>query len=141
VSGLWTPSGEHVPERDEPGAPPDAPSPEEEAAVAEELRRVRQEIAGTPVADIIANHAVGLWQLAILHLTPEDGDPSLEEAALAIDALAALVEQLGDRLGHHAEALREALTQLRLAFVEVRNRAGGDAPGGADSDEAGVTPE
>ena len=97
------------------------PSPEELEA---EMRRARDELTSVPVADIIANHAVGLWQLAVLHLTPEPGadgsvEPHLQEAGLAIDAFAALVEGLGDRLEPHAEAMREALTQLRLAFVEV----------------------
>jgi len=130
VSGLWTPSGEHVPSGDvEPetdddfGDDLDEELTEEE--VADELRRVRAEISSTPVADIVANHAVGLWQLAVLHLTPEAGaEPRLDEAGLAIDALAALVDGLGDRLGEHAQSLRDGLTQLRLAFVELQNRAG-----------------
>jgi len=130
VSGLWTPSGEHVPSGDvEPetdddfGDDLDEELTEEE--VADELRRVRAEISSTPVADIVANHAVGLWQLAVLHLTPEAGaEPRLGKAGLAIDALAALVDGLGDRLGEHAQSLRDGLTQLRLAFVELQNRAG-----------------
>ena len=129
MSGIWTPSGEHVPEHHEaPGASPGAgaASPEDEAALAEEMRRrVRAELVGTPVADIVANHALGLWQLAVLHLTPEAGDdPDLEQAAIAIDAMAGIVDGLGDRLGSSAEPLREALAQLRLAYVQVRDRSG-----------------
>jgi hypothetical protein len=133
VSGLWTPSGEHrpEPERGESAPPPgggDAGSPEDEAALAEELRRVRAELASTPVSNIVTNHAVGLWQLAVLHLTPEEGEtPNLDEAGLAIDAMASLVEGLGDRLGENAEPLRDALAQLRLAFVQIRDRGPGDA--------------
>jgi hypothetical protein len=64
-----------------------------------------------------------LWQLAVLHLTPEEGEtPNLAEAALAIDAMAAIVDGLGDRLGESAEALRDALAQLRVAYVQVRDR-------------------
>jgi hypothetical protein len=92
--------------------------------MAEELRRVRAELAATPVADLLANHAIGMWQLAVLHLTPEEGTaPNLEEASLAIDAMAALVEGIGDRLGDNADPLRDALSQLQLAFVQVRERA------------------
>jgi hypothetical protein len=130
VSGLWTPSGEHRPdagaddavdEAEDPSAGPAIPhSEEQDAQVHEELRRVRAELAGTPVADLVANHAIGLWQLAVLHLTPEEGDSvRLDEAGLAIDAMAAIVEGLGDRLGESAEPLREALAQLRMAFVRV----------------------
>lgn len=124
MSGLWTPSGENVPGPPEPGAPAGPRGDADEAALAEELHRVREEITRTPVIDIIANHAVGLWQLAVLHLTPEEGEgPRLDEAGLAIDAFAAIVEGLGERLGPHAEPLRDALTQLRLAYVQVRDRS------------------
>jgi hypothetical protein len=136
VSSLWTPSGEHrPPEEHEPGspgatadAPTDAGVEPDDAELRDELRRVRTELAGTPVADLVANHAIGLWQLAVLHLTPDAGAPvRLDEAGLAIDAMAALVEGLGERLGDRAEPLREALAQLRVAFVQVSERAGGPA--------------
>jgi hypothetical protein len=89
------------------------------------MLRARAELASVPVADIVANHAVGLWQLAVLHLTPDPGpdgrptEPRLDEAGLAIDAFAALVDGLGARLAPNDEALRDALAQLRLAFVQV----------------------
>ena len=136
MSSLWTPSGEHRP--DEPAAPSTpggdrgggggggrrgGGSDPDEAAVAEELRRVRAELAATPIVDLIANHCVGLWQLAVLHMVPEgDEPPHLADAALAIDALAGVVEGLGDRLERHAEPLRDALAQLRMAYVQVQER-------------------
>jgi hypothetical protein len=128
VSGLWTPSGEGLPESGaETAASGVGPDAAEQAAVEEELRRVRAEIAETPAVDIVANHAIGLWQLAVLHLNPEAGQPlRLAEAAVAIDAMGGIVEALGDRLGEHAEPLRGAVTQLRLAFVEVQRQASGE---------------
>jgi hypothetical protein len=132
VSSLWTPSGEHEPEPDpernpEPagGMPPEAEAMEMSPEQYEELLRARAELAAIPVADIVANHAIGLQQLAVIHLLPDPGpdgtpgEPRLAEAGLAIDALGALVDTLGDRLAPHHEALREAVTQLRLAFVEL----------------------
>ena len=77
--------------------------------------RARAELAAIPVADIVANHAVGLWQLAVLHLMPDPdpdglpGPPRLDEARLAIDALGALVDGLGDRLAPTTKP-RDALT-------------------------------
>jgi len=144
VSSLWTPSGEHVPNEDDndrtartgraQGDPGDAAErapagsasdPAASEAVEEELARVRAELASTPVADVIANHAIGLWQLAVLHLAPEEGQAvRLDEAGLAIDAMAAIVEGLGDRLGESAEPLRDALAQLRVAYVQIGERAG-----------------
>ena len=136
MSTLWTPGGEHEPDdREGPGPPADAggAGPDDEAA-REQLRQLREQLAATPVADIIANHAIGLWELALLHLSPDEGmPPDLDEARLAVDGVAALVEGLGDRLGRHEEPLREALAQLRLAFVEISRRAGADT----GDDEAG----
>lgn len=129
MSSLWTPSGEHRPEPSGPSGPPESAPPGAPGApgdtgadpeLTEELDRLREQLAATPVADIVANHAVGLWQLAIVHLVPEAGAaPRLGEARLAIDAMAALVEGLADRLGEHAGPLRDALAQLRLAYVQV----------------------
>jgi hypothetical protein len=129
MSGLWTPSGEHVPESERgERAQSGGPSEAERAELEAELRRVRAEIASTPAVDIVANHAIGLWQLAVLHLNPDEGQsPNLSEAAVAIDAMGGIVDALGDRLGDHAAPLRDAVTQLRLAFVEVQRRATGTA--------------
>jgi hypothetical protein len=133
VSSLWTPSGEHQPPSGsppgaggDPPSPPDGgpdPSPEE----IEALREVHARLVATPVEDVIANHALGLWQVALVHLgviTPPDETgtppaPDLAAAGLAIDAMAALVDGLGPRLGVHEEVLRDALTQAQMLFVEV----------------------
>jgi hypothetical protein len=77
---------------------------------------------------IVATHALAPWALAVLHLSPPGGEaPDLEYAPLAIDALGELVEGRGPRLGRHEEPLREALSELRLAFVEMSRRAEGGA--------------
>jgi hypothetical protein len=137
VSTLWTPSGDHEPEPARRTTPRGDESSPEELEIEAEMRAARAELISAPVADIVANHAVGLWQLAVLHLMPEptpDGIPTaprLDEAGLAIDALAALVDGLGARLAPHDEALRDALSQLRLAYVQVSGvqvSHAGDAP-------------
>jgi hypothetical protein len=146
VSGLWTPggSGETPQPSDAPAGPPGGPaggmpggeppegpppSPEELAAV----RELHDRLAATPVADVIVNHAIGIWQLALVHLgvvTPPDEQgrrpaPDLASAGLAIDALAALVDGVGDRLGEGEEMLREALQQAQMLFVEIADATDG----------------
>lgn len=137
MSGLWTPGGE-VPSTPivgepaagpgdlggpgGPGGPP--PSPEEVAA----MRQLLRQLAAVPMAEHVVRHVEGLLELAALHLNGfEDVPPNLGEAAVAIDAIAGIVDALGDRLGANAQALRDLVAQLRLAWVEVQGQLGGDA--------------
>jgi hypothetical protein len=89
-------------------------------------------VAAAPAAQVVANHAMGLYELAAIHLSSQP--PRFDDAALAIDALGALVEGLDARLGEAAPVLREALQQIRLAFVQLKaatspgERAADDSP-------------
>lgn len=87
------------------------------AALAEARRRLAQ----VPAQVVVANHAMGLFELAAIHLSSEP--PNLPDSSLAIDALACLVEGLRDRLGDDAGTLVDALANIRLAFVEVSGRS------------------
>lgn len=105
----------------------DSLSPEERARAEEfigERAQAQQRIADTPAEALVANHAVGLYDLAAIKLSVQP--PALDEARLAIDALAALLDATGDRLGEPAGQLRQAVDQLRMAWVQVRDAAGGD---------------
>lgn len=83
----------------------------------------RSRLAEVPVEVMVTNHAVGLYELAAIHLSATP--PRLFESALAIDALACLVEGLGARLGEEYPVLSEALSNIRLAFVQIK----GSQPG------------
>lgn len=127
MSGLWTPSGgDPTGDRTPPDVPVDGaepPSPEEIAAI----RDLHAQLVAAPVLDVIVNHALGIWQLALVHLgvvTPPDEQgnlpqPDLASAGLAIDTLAAIVDGLGERLGEHEVTLRDALAQAQMLFVEI----------------------
>jgi hypothetical protein len=101
------------------------------------MEELRDQLAATPAAVVVANHAFGLFELAALHLSLQP--PQLEQARLAIDALAALVDGLGSRLGDAAPQLSDGLSQLRMAFVQIhaaeQSRAGQGA-GGAGAGES-----
>lgn len=143
---LWTPGGEHEVPRDRPtepaptgpapagGAPIDldpeteaalaAMSPEERAQAEQmiaEMAQARAEIASTPAAVVVANHAMGLYELAAIHLSQQP--PNLPEAGVAVDALAALTKALEGRLGDNEATLNQALNQLQMAFVELTRQA------------------
>ena len=83
------------------------------------------ELAAAPAMVVVANHVVGLFQLAAIHLNQDP--PHLEDGRLAIDAVKGVLDAVGERLGDDGEALRTGLTQLQLAYVELHRRSEGGA--------------
>jgi hypothetical protein len=110
-----------------PGAPSlDDLSPEERATAEElaaELAEARSRIAETPAAVVVANHAMGLYELAAIHLSNDP--PNLKQAKVAIDAMAAIIDALPGRLDEYEETLRQARTQIQLAYVELNSKSAG----------------
>ncbi len=133
MSSFWTPSGEHeVPNEDNEGAAFDPQvsgavdaeiDPETAAAMEQQLLEAQEQLLSVPAGQIVANHVIGLFELAALHLRVDP--PNLDEARLPIDAMGILVEQLGEQLPEH-QTLAAALHQIRLAFVEVQNQTPDD---------------
>ena len=113
------PPGASAPPQRVHGADLGEPSPEEQAAMAEQLAELRRELLATPPEIVVANHAYGLFELAAIHLSQRP--PALEHARLAIDAMAAIVEGLTGRLGDVEASLKDALAQVRMAFVQISN--------------------
>ena len=140
MSSIWTPSGEYRPQ-DEPegsgiargggaaggGAPPGPDDgPPITAEELEAMQRLHEQLRATPAVDIVANHVVQLFQLAVIYLgasagavDPENNEPSadLVQAGIVIDTMAAIVDGLGPRLVQHEQTLRDALTQLQLLWI------------------------
>ena len=73
-----------------------------------------------PASVVVANHAMGLYELAALHLASQP--PNFTAATVAIDALGALLDGMQGRLGEPEATLREAMSQIRMAFVQLKNR-------------------
>ncbi len=143
MSSLWTPGGE-VPvsresqasqksssDQSDQGFPPEfgdidpeslTPEQREQLqAAAQEMARVRAEVLQTPAVEVIANHLMGFFELGAIHLSQET--PNFAQATIAIDSLDAVVSALGDRLGEHQETLESALAQIKMAFVQLKERA------------------
>lgn len=126
MSSLWTPGGEHpVDPSSSPQDPPvdpslEALSPEDREkaeAMAREMAAVQEQLASAPASVVVANHLMGFYELAAIHLSQQP--PNLSEASVAIDALAAVVDTLPGRLGEAEATMRDALHQIRLAYVAV----------------------
>lgn len=141
MSSLWTPGGEHpvgdardeAPTQQAPtaAAPGDDADPlaglsPEERARAEEMMsdmaQAQQQLLEAPPETVVANHAIGLYELAAIHLQAES--PDLEAAKLAIDAMALMVEGLEGRLGEAEATLRDAKGQIQMAFVQINDQLG-----------------
>jgi hypothetical protein len=135
MSSLWTPSGEHPVDDEGPGrgtgraAPADAGGPGDDERAATEasaqVEELRRQLAATPAEVVVANHCYGLFELATVYLSQQP--PLFEQARLAIDALGVLVDGLGVRLGETESALKDALAQIRLAFVQLAAASEADA--------------
>ncbi|MEE2682732.1 MAG: hypothetical protein VYD77_02230 [Actinomycetota bacterium] len=140
---LWTPDGEHevnqqkevVNEHDGsgdgeledlPGFDDLTPEQQEQArAMAAELAEARRRLAETPAAEVIANHVMGIYELAAIHLSSEP--PNLEEAKVAIDAMSAITTSLQNRLGQNESVLRDALQQIQMAYVQMAGSSSEEA--------------
>jgi len=156
MSSLWTPGGERPvntgPTQPEPSAGGDAAGNDptgdplraaaaslgvdldsltedergELRAELEEMMRVRREIAATPAAEMVSNHLIRFLDLATIYLEAEP--PAFGEAATAIEAFRAVLDGVGDRLGDHRPMLTEALGQIQMIFVQVKQAHEGHTP-------------
>lgn len=161
MSTLWTPGGEVPVDRNPP--PPDAGpaedsgsgekagagaaaapkadlddlSPEEREQAEQMIRDMadaRERLLSAPAAAVVANHGMGLYELAALHLTQQP--PNFSEAVVAIDAMGAVTGALAGRLGDAEATLNDALGQIRKAYVQLKSQtaASGEAQA-ADSEK------
>jgi hypothetical protein len=153
MSSLWTPSGEHFPKKEDgeaggPAAqnPPPAqnappaqnlpPPPNDSVGIPSaeaqaEFDAMRRQLASTPAEVVMANHCYGIFELATIYLSNKP--PMLFEARLAIDGLGALLTGVKGRLGEAEPSLLEALSQLRLAFVQLEGAERAAAESAANS--------
>jgi hypothetical protein len=97
------------------------------AALEEELKRVR-------VEQVVTEATVSILNVAVLRagLVPgSEGEQDLQQTRLGIEAVRALLPLVEQALGaEQARPIRDALTQLQMAYV----RAVGGPPGAAAPD-------
>jgi hypothetical protein len=101
---------------------------------------MQRELANAPVEVVVANHCYGLFELAAVYLSQVP--PLLPQARLSIDALACLVDGLKGRLGEAEGPLKDGLSQLQLAYVQIdaAQRAGAEVATSAGVNGASEAP-
>ena len=113
----------------------DSLSPEEREQAEQYIRELaesRERLKAVPASVVVANHAMGLYELAALHLSSQP--PNFAQATVAIDALGALLDGMQGRLGEGEATLRDGLSQIRMAFVQLKTRTPEAAENDAESD-------
>jgi hypothetical protein len=171
MRSIWTPGGEHeVPRPRQSGSgagqggggrSPGGDGPEAERQLTEdeearleeaarEMAAVQAQLAAAPPEQVVANHLIGLYELAAIHLSRPE--PNLESSRLAIDALGAVLDACRGRLGEAEATLGSARSQIQLAFVAARQqsapptgarapqRPGGEPPSEPPANEGGSEP-
>jgi hypothetical protein len=115
-------------EQDPQGRPPT--EDELRAAYEQQLKQLR-------VEDVIVQTIVSLVNLAgrKAGLAPEAEDEAdREQLRLAIESVRALLPLVEPQLGPDAAAVRDAVSQLQMAYSRM---AGGESAGGSQEDPAG----
>ena len=104
----------------DPGGTP--PSADDLSGLSEEELRAayEAELARIRVEDVLVQTVVSLLNLAARKagLTGADEEPEWDQVADAIDATRALLPFVEPALGAEAAQVRDALTQLQLAFTQ-----------------------
>ncbi|MEA2149740.1 MAG: hypothetical protein QOD69_1570 [Solirubrobacteraceae bacterium] len=105
------------------------------AAYEAELSRVR-------VEDVLVQTVVSLLNLAARKagLTGADEEPDWDQVAQAIDATRALLPFVEPTLGPETAQVRDALTQLQLAYTQSGAAGAAAQPGEAAADAGGTGP-
>src|SRR5487761_2121508 len=81
---------------------------------------VNEEIAtlrSTPVETILGNQIFVLLQVAAVHLAATP--PDLTSAQLVVDAIAAIIQAGGERLGQNVDLSRNALAEVQQVYVRA----------------------
>jgi hypothetical protein len=121
------------------GTPP--PEPDDLSDLSEDDLRAayEAELARISVEDVLVQTVVSLLNLAARKagLTGADEEPDFEQVGQAIDATRALLPLVEKTLGAETAQVRDALTQLQLAYTQSGAApAGGAAPTPADTGAA-----
>jgi len=104
--------------------------PEQPEFSEEEIRQLEAEMERITVDDVLIQTTVTLLNLAARKagLTGDEEEPDFEQVRQAIDATTALLPLVEPTLGPDAKQVRDALSQLQLAYARSGAKPPPDAP-------------
>jgi len=118
--------------------PPNEPQRSEE-----QLRQVEAEMERITVDDVLLQTLVTLLNLAARKAglaTPpgqEGPPPDLEQMRQAIDGARAILPLVEQRHADQLGPVRDTLSQLQMAYSQLRGQGGGEPPSGGEGGEGG----
>lgn len=118
---------------DQPGFDPTNPPSEEELAAAYEAQLKQLRVEDVVLQTIVSLLNLGGRKAGLAPGTEDERD--VEQVRMAVDGARALLPLVEDKLGPDAATLREALSQLQLAYVRLGGEGGGEggeAPSGGE---------
>ena len=124
--------------------PPEDEPPDLTGLSQEELRAAYEaELARVRVEDVLVQTVVSLLNLAARKagLTGADEEPDFDQVGKAVDATRALLPLVEPTLGPEIAQVRDALSQLQLAYARSGTAAAGGAPPGEDEDAPAAQPD
>jgi len=123
--------------------------PNEPQLSEEQIRQIEAEMERITVDDVLLQTLVTLLNLAArkagLASPPGEGPPpDLEQMRQAIDGARAILPLVEQRHADQLGPVRDTLSQLQMAYSQLRGQGGGEEPpsgeGEGEGDGGGVTP-
>jgi hypothetical protein len=105
------------------------------AALEEQMRRIT--VQDVLIQTVVTLINLGGRRLGLAGPPEEAGEVDAEQARLAIEGARALLPLIGDE---QMGPVRDALSQLQMAFVQLTQGAGGGAPGAGPEGAAAPAP-
>jgi hypothetical protein len=121
------------------------PPPDQPQLTEEQLRQIEAEMERITVDDVLLQTLVTLLNLAArkagLASPPGEGPkPDLEQMRQAIDGARAILPLVEERHAEQLGPVRDTLSQLQMAYAQLREQGGGEPPSGGESEDGGGEP-
>ena len=120
--------------------------PNEPQLTEEQLRQIEAEMERITVDDVLLQTLVTLLNLAArkagLASPPGEGPPpDLEQMRQAIDGARAILPLVEQRHAEQLGPVRDTLSQLQMAYSQLRSQGGGGEPGDEGGGGGGTPPQ